>query len=317
VGVHSKASIAKNWPERGTPLSTALAQFDEAADYRAERLRREQREWGMMLIAYGDDSYDKKEARVFAAAAVVARQGDWDAFLPKWKTRNPIPFHATDCDSDQGDYQGRDHWENKTLYASNVRQFVDSPLIGAGVAISIPDYWEVFPFAPPDKWWPYYLCFAGVLSSICSIARLSIPPETIKVTFDNDPRKEFNSGQIFDFIGNQPGSLAPCLEDGIEFRNHRTTPALQVADLLARETMKDLDNRIGQNVRWPRQSLIELLRSKRFATVLYDRPKLEEHRAIADSLHADPEKGRAFTKWLASNGIKDSIHTRFRFIAEG
>jgi hypothetical protein len=46
-----------------------LSQYDETAIYRSERVRREQR-------AYGDDSCDEKEARIFAASAAVGRQGD-------------------------------------------------------------------------------------------------------------------------------------------------------------------------------------------------------------------------------------------------
>jgi len=289
-----------------------------AIRYRAERLRCEQREWSVMLILYGDDSFDETHSRVFAAGAVVARQEQWDIFLPDWVARNPKerPFHATDCDSDQGNFKGRDHEENKRLYADNVRQFVNSPLMGAGVAISIPDYWRLFPFAPADKWWPYYMCFAGAIGAICEIARLSIPPEDIKVTFDNDPAKEVDSTRVFEFIAKQPGDVSCCLQHGIEFRDHRDRPGLQVADLLARESMKALDNQIGPKQRWPRQSLIELRRSNRFATVLYDHPKLEQYRIAADKLHADPVNGPAFMAWLKSNGISDSVHARLRFGVE-
>ena len=73
-------------------VSAGLSQYDETAIYRSARLRREQREWRIMLIAYGEDSCDKTEARIFAASAVVGRQEDWDAFLPVWEKRNPIPF---------------------------------------------------------------------------------------------------------------------------------------------------------------------------------------------------------------------------------
>ncbi|PYX94192.1 MAG: hypothetical protein DMG67_02145 [Acidobacteria bacterium] len=31
-----------------------------------------------------------------------------------------IPFHATDCDSDRGDYEGKSHSENKALYKTFV-----------------------------------------------------------------------------------------------------------------------------------------------------------------------------------------------------
>jgi hypothetical protein len=80
--------------------------------------------------------------------------------------------------------------------------------------------------------------------------------------------------------------------------------------------MKELEDRIEPKLKRPRQSLAELLRSNRFATVLYDRPKLEGHRLMADRLHADPENGRAFTNWLTSKCIKDSIHARLRFMPE-
>ena len=288
------------------------------AAYRAERIRREQREWVVMMICYGDDSFDETKSSVFAAGAVVARQEDWDIFLPAWKERNPAerPFHATDCDSDQGNFKGRDHKENKRLYADNVRQFVNSPLIGAGVAISMPDYWELFPFAPADKWWPYYMCFAGVVSCIAKIARLSIPPEDVMVTFDLSDERDIDATRIFDFIRKQPGELSDVFKHKIAFGNHREEFGLQVADLLARETMKDLDNRIGPTRRWPRQSLIELRRSNRFDYVHYDREKLTNYRIAADKLQADPEKGRIFTAWLNSNGISDSVHARLRFMAE-
>lgn len=313
----SKASVPQAG-RRGCTVVTTLLQRDAAAIYRAERIRRAQREWVVMLIAYGDDSADETKKRVFAAGAVVARQEDWDIFLSAWREKNPgeRPFHAADCDSDQRNFKNRKHEENKKLYADNVRLFVNSPLIGAGVAISIPDYWDLFPFAPADKWWPYYMCFAGVLSCICQIAHLSIPLEDIKVVFDNSPEQELDSARIFDFIAHQPGALPCILEEGIQFGNHRKTPGLQVADLLAHETMKDLDNRIGPKQRWPRQSLIELQRSNRFAAVLYDRQKLEQHRIAADELHADAEKGRAFAAWLNNNEIRDSVHARLRFMAE-
>lgn len=300
-------------------MVTSVLQCDAVENYRRERIRSEQRELTLMLIAYGDDSADERQERVFAAGAVVARREEWDDILPTWLKQNPMerPFHAKNCDSDRGDFKGRTHEENKQLYFDNVHLFVKSRrLFGAGVAISVRDYWDLFPFAPEDRFWPYYMCFAGVLASICRIAQLSIPPERIKVTFDNDPAKKIDS-RIYEFVAKQPGSLAACLDDGMDFRNHRTQAELQVADLIARETMKDLDNRIGPKRRWPRQSLIELKRSKRFDTVLYDRQKLEEHKAIADKLHANPENSSVFRNWLDTNGIKDSVHTRLRFIVEG
>jgi len=271
-----------------------------------------------VLIAYGDDSADETRSRVFAAGAVVAGQDDWDVFLPRWLEKNPKerPFHATDCDSDRGDFKARKHEENKRLYADNVRLFVNSLLIGAAVSVSIKDYWEIFPFAPDDKLWPYYICFTGVLACICRVAQVLIPPEGVKVIFDKDPAKELDTGRIFDLIAKHPDGLPECLAGRVGFGDHREVIGLQVADLLARESMKELDNEVQGSPRWPRQSLIELRRSMRFDTVQWNKAKLEAHAAMAEKLHGDPARAREFREWLSRNGLRDSIHARLHFLAE-
>jgi hypothetical protein len=293
----------------------------EAIRYRSERVAVERRKLVIMLIAYGDDSADEKRRRVFAASAVAGSQDEWDDFAPKWLAKNPLerPFHAKDCDSDHGLFKGRMHEENKMLYAANVHLFRNSTLYGAGVSISIKDYWEVFPFAPEDEYWPYYMCFAGVLACISWVARKSIPPERVKVIFDHDPAKEADSLRIYEFVAKRmqrTEQLMDCLQDEVTFKNHRKEPGIQVADLLARETMKELDNEVQGSPRWPRQSLIELRRSNRFSTVMYTREKLEAYRHRADKIHGDPERGRAYKEWLALQGLRDSIHVRMRHMAE-
>jgi len=281
-----------------------------------ETLRVERRKkWVIALIAYGDDSADETKSRVFAAATVVARQEEWDAFNIRWLDRNgDRPFHATDCDSDEGDFKHTDHKSNKKLYGDNVHLFINSPLMGAGVSISIRDYEELFPFSPSNEW-PYYMCFSGAIACIAKIGQLSIPPERVKVTFDRNINRDYNADALYNFMVHQQSwDSSAILEDTIEFANHRQSIGVQVADLLARESMKDLDNRLAPVRRGRRQSLRELLNSNRFACICYDRPKLEAHRIGADQLHGDIERGKAYRQWLNDKRLADSIQSRLRFM---
>jgi len=266
-----------------------------------------------MLISYGDDSSDQTKRRVFAASLVAGTVEEWGSFSSAWLARNgERPFHATDCDSDQGAFRETDHHSNKKLYADNVGLFARSSLMGAGVAISIADYREVFPFAPSEEW-EYYMCLSGAIACMANIARLLIPPQTLRVTFDQNKGREYNSRKIYEFISGGESPLAGILDGGISFADHRADVGLQLADLLAREAMKELDNRLPPVARWPRQSLIELRRTKRFECVSYDREKLVEHRLKADAIHANPEKGVAYEKWRGEQKLKDSIQARLQY----
>ena len=59
-----------------------------------------------MLSVFGDESSDEKKQRVFAVAGVIGSEEMWNAIEPRWVSRTGgIPFHANNCDSDQGDYR--------------------------------------------------------------------------------------------------------------------------------------------------------------------------------------------------------------------
>jgi hypothetical protein len=56
-----------------------------------------------MLCAYGDESSDETKQRVFAVGAVVGAEEQWVELEAKWVDRTGgTPFHANDCDSNQG-----------------------------------------------------------------------------------------------------------------------------------------------------------------------------------------------------------------------
>jgi hypothetical protein len=70
-----------------------------------------------MLSVFGDESADESKQRVFAVAGVIANEELWGQLEAKWIARTMgVPFHATDCNGDKGDYHRTQHSENQILY---------------------------------------------------------------------------------------------------------------------------------------------------------------------------------------------------------
>jgi len=71
-------------------MASQLLQSDAAEIYRRDRIRSEEREVLLMLVAYpvayGNDRADDTRSPVLAGGAVIARHEEWDKFLPVgWK----------------------------------------------------------------------------------------------------------------------------------------------------------------------------------------------------------------------------------------
>jgi hypothetical protein len=70
-----------------------------------------------MIHVYGDDGADAKKERVIAVAVIAGTEEWWQNVEDQWIVRcGGIPFHATDCESNQGDYRNIPKEENKAMY---------------------------------------------------------------------------------------------------------------------------------------------------------------------------------------------------------
>jgi hypothetical protein len=267
-----------------------------------------------VLIAYGDDSSDSKQKLVFTAAALLGSESDWQAFELEWLKRNgERPFHATDCDSDRGDFADTSHEDNKLLYSANVRHIARSPLMGAALSISIKDFVELFPTSVGE--WPFYLCFSSAVSAMADFARVSIPPDTVSITFDQNAARAYNSTVLYDYMMKQAEwRLGGVLHHSIIFADHRLTVGIQVADLIAREAMKDLENQLKGRTRGRRHSLKELLMAKRIRFRWFDRERLEVLHRRTQEVPDNSAVNRVYSQWRESRGLADNIPVRLQFL---
>jgi hypothetical protein len=225
----------------------------------------------LMFLVYGDESLDASQDRVCAVGALVGTEEAWIMLEAKWKAlHGSIPFHANDCDSDHGDYAiaaGDDenvkHRANKELYRQSVMLLAQSEVGGFASAYDLAAQRESFPapYAPPV----YYQPFLEVLEAVGGLAHRR--DGQVELTFDSRIESDHNAGLIYAHIREAHPENKKIYASKISFESSRQNPRIQVADLFAREAMKDLDNEIGPKKRDTRKSWSALRETGRFSIV--------------------------------------------------
>lgn len=216
-----------------------------------------------MLTVYADDSSDGSNERVFAVGGVACHQHEWDEFKPKWlqRTKGKI-FHATDCESDQGDFRGVPHAQNKELYKRLTNLLASSTIMGFGIAIDLKGYRRFMgdPYGDAE----YFYCFAPVVSYFIRYAALR--KQQVRFIFDINHKVKSNAAFLYEnFMCRLPEykQYVDMINDDLGYSTSRSF-GIQVADLFTYETMKRLDNEIGPVKRQLRKSLKRLYDTKRF-----------------------------------------------------
>ncbi|MGD0631215.1 MAG: hypothetical protein ABR987_17945 [Terracidiphilus sp.] len=223
-----------------------------------------------MIFVYGDESMDEKKERVCAVAAVVGTQEQWEAIEGKWVERSAgIPFHANNCDSDQGDYEGKEHKDNKALYRDLAVMLAASGLHGFSVAIDLIAQAKVLPGVDPSdlRSKTYYIAFSEVLQGLTNFSQ--IREDVAELTFDSRIGSEHNAALLYANIRELEPNCTAHLAPRLIFDSSKTNPRLQMADLFAREAMKALDNVIGPVQRKMRKSWKALEDTGRFVVAPY------------------------------------------------
>ncbi|MDO9116646.1 MAG: hypothetical protein Q7U39_01705 [Nitrospira sp.] len=265
-----------------------------------------------MYTAYGDESADETKQRVFALSGLFGSKPDWDALREKWRARTGgKSFHATDCDTDQGDYKGIEHAQNKKLYADLTRLIADSNLIGYVAVMDLQAYREIV--APALHEEPYYYAFYSVVITIAKKASLSIPRGRIKFFFDRNQQIEYNAGALYDRIINRSLPSRELMDDEISFVT-REEIGVQAADLVAREGMKLLDNELGPVSRPTRLSAQVLMATHRINFRFYRRAwfiSLVEGSRLSETGYSWAE----YQKWLDEHGLTHTVPNKLRYEA--
>lgn len=291
----------------------ALSQQASDVDLTQEiRARRKRQVRIVVLKAFGDESYDDGKKRVFAVAGLMGTQEEWDELEGIWidRTGGKI-FHATDCESDQGDYKGIPHSENQKLYRDLTKILVEkTKMMGYGASIDLEEHRRIFPGLPDDL--AYCTCFNEVVKYLAHLAGLHIPKVGVGFMFEFNEEAEFGAEALYKSIRSSK-EWGPLLADTISFGD-KSQVGLQAADLIAREAMKDLDNTVGPVKRKQRQSFTALIRSNRFSFQSYGRDQFLHLKGKVQDLDANRQTHQlSFAEWLLDKKTVDSLVNRINY----
>jgi hypothetical protein len=208
-----------------------------------------------MLRAYLDESGSYGDTRVLAVAGYIATPAewrrlelDWDLAMREFGLRNG--FHMTDFECRQGEFKKLSNDDRARLIARLVDLILRRNMRGFGSAVLLSDYDVV---APSDRDGilrsPYLLCFEHCVREMASLAawqsdRTGNSPEADKVKFICDQHSQYSRPAVRRYNGLKMDErwanrkrLGP-----ISFESSRTNMPLQVADILAYEAFKHIDN---------------------------------------------------------------------------
>lgn len=265
----------------------------------------------LVIRVYGDDGADEKRERVTAVAVVAGSEEWWQRVEDQWIVRcGGVPFHAKDCECDQGDYKDRPHEENKVLYRDLTGILAASPLGGIGVAIDLAAQKRVFPDALPLA---YYKAFLETLQRTATMAENC--GEVAELIFDVSTENEYNAGLLYSLMRKGDRELSKWLHSKISFVSGREHPRLQVADLLAYEAWKALDHTVGAKKR--RRKSWDLLRATgRFETLSYGQQwfkSLKEHIESGELPKIVGFNQKDYQLWLGRTGRQHNLSNLFTF----
>jgi hypothetical protein len=263
----------------------------------------------VVISIFGDESSDESHERVFSVSGLVGTDDEWAEAEALWiKATRAEEFHAAEWEHAKrfGDYKAA----TQALIASHV----------AGIAMSmdLAAYRSVIPDQLPDA--GYYACFTKLITGMSREWHLwnerSVRnPEggeplvtEVRFTFDHRRQSASNAGRIYAaFKDIEKPERSKLLGADVSF-DSRKNPRIQMADLVAREAMKDLDRRVAPKSYSKRKSMIALEESGHFKFIEFHRDYFERLAAYVAEIDRNEDFLRRYRQWLTDTGRTQNGH---------
>ena len=229
----------------------------------------------MLFHGYMDESYDRHQ-KLFAFSCLIASRKDWAEMERAWKLHLAAKnkqlkkagrqllsrYHATDCSSMHGEYEGWDATEQIEFVKGLFGIFKRSAVHAVGYDVNLDDLCEVFPEWAGDRLEvAYSLLTKFVMETIGEdFTKMGKSlPATVKLFHDRTANGKYDATILHSF----DHRLA---DEGFDYARYFTTitpltckdaVALQPADLVAFEVFKEAERKAKE--RQQRKSFKALL----------------------------------------------------------
>ncbi len=144
----------------------------------------------------------------------------------------------------------------------------ESELFGFATAMNIQDFVKGYPGSHPKEE-PYYLCFAEVAARCAGLGYVSVPAQQVDITFDQNFERDPSIADLYEYLGSLDDWPFHERLGKTSFANYRKESGIQVADLVAREVMKHMENTmLASRERWSRHSFVKLNANPRSCNIV-------------------------------------------------
>jgi hypothetical protein len=276
----------------------------------------------VLLTVVGDESHDEKEQRVFAVAALMAPEDVWIASEAWWESlMEGEVFHGARFETEFAHDKATDRHKQRLRRYAELAQLVSRcGVVGVGVAIDLAGYRAAFPGTPRES--AYLKCFSEVVIALVEqVQRFNKNANSagrcteVRFVFDERRKTQFNAALLH-------AELAHNLQrHNLDLKLHemvfdsRRNKRIQMADLVARETMKHFDNVVGPIKRPMRGSMRALDQSRRFVFSLLTQEYWEDMLRKMPELHA--RSGMSvddYKAWLQERNVEDNWTRRLEYV---
>jgi hypothetical protein len=276
------------------------------------------------LKFYGDESADETRSRVFTVAGVFGTEDEWAIAIRQWlRITRGRKFHAKDWESAHG-RTPEQHAASLDLYKALTISLAESYLVGMAIALDLTSLRKHLPDVPLET--AYCKCFTDVLRYTGGMARKQAGEgrsASFEYVFDSRLETDGTASQIYQSFRTLPEWNGTDIFDANVVFEGGDEPRLEMADLFAREAMKELDRTITGIPSRRRRSYetldtATLAGTKKFHFIQYQDEYCAEWRSTVDGPQGQRDR-REYEKWLAENGciqnghIYDTIANRARF----
>ena len=219
----------------------------------------------IVLGGYFDESGLHDEGKILVICGYIGAADEWSRVTEAWQAEfGNVVFHASDLESGYGDFKGIGPAERTALKSKAIEIVTHSSLLGVASGVVKDQYLQVFntPSLIAVAGSPYEACFQDVIDRALDRSAMFVS-EDRRTAFVFDQQEEWQGKAKAMWDGMT--QLSPDewdyrdFADSLTFASKRKVIPLQIADHLAYETYKYLDNKHYNPSRRMRVSMSRLI----------------------------------------------------------
>jgi hypothetical protein len=221
-----------------------------------------------LIAAYFDESGHSSESRVVAIGGALGPPRAWTRIRKEWSailTEHGVKvFHMKDFENRYGEFKGWDEKRRRSLLGELLAVLEDVFLVSIGTAVVVEDFQNLKPQTRKGLMDPWYLCLQTCLQDVARTVMVASNEEV----WDPNLQAVFFELQLEYWRG--PILFSKILENDsfakglglLAFANKRTCVKVQLADLVAYELRRHVENCLfnrDRPTRWSMQQLLKRL----------------------------------------------------------